>query len=248
MSGIDRADAAHPDAHAGDYEGTELVATAHAKNYNRWILDFLRPHVGRVVVEVGAGRGNFTRALLSLGAERVVAIEPSRLLFPKLRELASADARVDARLGTLGDSGGDLAGSVDSVAYINVLEHIEDDRDELVRAHALLRPGGTLLVFVPALPWLGSHFDESVGHHRRYRRRQLAELVRSAGFDVVDVRWFDMLGVLTWLVAFRLLRMDMNKGPVIAYDRLAVPVARAIDRLTGPPLGKSLLLVGRRSG
>ena len=99
---------------------------------------------------------------------------------------------------------------------------------------------------MPAIAWLTSPFDDSVGHHRRYGRTQLASLVRDAGFEVVEQRWFDLLGVLTWLVAFRLLRMEMNQGPVVAYDRVVVPVARALDRVVGPPAGKSLLLVARR--
>lgn len=244
MTGIDRSDATHP--HAGDYEGTELVATAHARNYNRWILDALRPHLGRVVVEVGAGRGNFTRALLDAGSERVIAVEPSRLLFPNLREATAGDARVDARPGTLEDIGADLDGVADSIVYINVLEHIDDHADELGRAFRVLRPGGALCVFVPALSWLSSSFDESVGHHRRYGRAELARLARDAGFDVVATRWFDMFGILTWLVAFRILRMDMTQGPVVAYDRVAVPLARALDRIAGPPVGKSLLLIARK--
>ena len=244
MTGIDRSDAAHP--HAGDYEGTELVATAHARNYNRWILDALRPHLGRVVVEVGAGRGNFTRALLDESPERLIAIEPSRLLFPKLLEATAHDARVDARLGTLGDAGADLEGVAGSIVYINVLEHIDDHADELGRAFRVLEPGGALCVFVPALRWLASEFDDSVGHHRRYGRAELEALARDAGFEVVETRWFDLLGIATWLLAFRLMRMDMTQGPVIAYDRVAVPVARTLDRLVGPPIGKSLLLIARR--
>ena len=244
MTGIDRSDATHP--HAGDYEGTELVATAHARNYNGWILNALRPHLGRVVVEVGAGRGNFTRALLDAGPERVIAIEPSRLLFPELREATAGDPRVEARLGTLAEAGAELDGVADSIVYINVLEHIDDHADELVRAHRVLRPGGALCVFVPALSWLSSSFDESVGHHRRYGRAELMRLARDAGFEIVATRWFDMLGILTWLVAFRILRMDMTEGPVVAYDRIAVPVARTLDRLVGPPVGKSLLLIARR--
>lgn len=230
----------------GDYEGTELEATAQAHNYNRWILDSIRPFLGPVIAEVGAGQGNFTRELAQLHPQRLVAIEPSANLFPRLQHATRGIPGTEVHHGTLDDVATLLADVVDSVVYINVLEHIADDQAELAHAHRLLKPGGTLCIFVPALPWLMTPFDASIGHHRRYRRSQLEHLVRSSGYQVLRSRYFDLFGVLGWLIAFKLLRLQMRTGNVRFYDRFAVPLARVLDRLVQPPLGKSLLLIARK--
>lgn len=231
-----------------DYHGDELLATAHARRYNDWILGLIRPALGRVVVEVGAGQGNFTRELLRAGPERLVAIEPSSILLPLLRDATADEPRVDVRAGTLHPLPGDLREAADSVVYINVLEHIADDDAELATAIEALRPGGHLVVFVPALPWLNARFDRAIGHHRRYRMDELRDRAADAGFEIETLRWFDLLGVATWAIAVKLLHLQMRPGNVGFYDRFAVPVARLLDRLTGPPIGKSLVLIARKPG
>ena len=127
-----------------------------------------------------------------------------------------------------------------------MLEHIEDDAAELVQAREALDPRGHLIVFVPALPWLYSELDRQVGHFRRYRRRALLELVRAAGFDIVTQRYFDVAGVLPWYVNFTLLGNSIGGGSVSLYDRLVVPVMRAVEGVVSPPIGKNVLLVARR--
>jgi len=167
-------------------------------------------------------------------------------MYPLLEESTRSMRSIEPRQGTLGDSG--LAGTPcwDSIAYINVLEHIADDAAELQLAHSVLRPGGTLLVFVPALQWLYSDFDRSIGHVRRYHREPLARLVRTCGFEILRLRYFDIAGVLPWLVTMVWPRGRLRPASVRLYDRLVTPVMRRIERVFEPPIGKNLLLVARR--
>jgi SAM-dependent methyltransferase len=229
-----------------DYRGEELVATAHARGYNRWIMHFLRPHLGRVIVEVGAGSGSYTRELLTATPDRLIAIEPSGHLYPRLQESLRGNPVVELHHATLGEVSAELAGQADSVVYVNVLEHIADDAGEIREAAQVLKPGGALGIFVPALPWLSSRFDREIGHHRRYSRAQLVTLIEANGLRVVEARYFDMLGIAIWFVAMRVMRMRMGAGRVRTYDTLIVPAARLLDRLFGPPLGKSLIVIARR--
>ena len=231
-----------------DYRGDELVATAHARSYNRWIMQFLRPHLGRVIVEVGAGTGSYTQELLTTNPERLIAIEPSSFLFPELSRTLANHPNTELHHGTLSQFTAQLGAQADSVVYVNVLEHIDDDAAEIRNAAQVLKPGGKLCIFVPALPWLSSRFDREVGHYRRYTRDEIVDLMNANGLHVTEARYFDMLGIAIWLVAMRLLRMRMGVGRVRFYDALLVPIARTLDRLAGPPLGKSLVVIARRDG
>jgi SAM-dependent methyltransferase len=156
---------------------------------------------------------------------------------------------VTARRQTLAEYEPDRAGGFDAVLYLNVLEHIADDAQELRLAARVLRPGGALLVFGPALEWLYSELDYRAGHYRRYSLRRLRALASAAGLQVVSARYFDVLGVLPYLVVYRLSRhADIAGSTLWGYDRLVVPLSRLIQRaVPHPPLGKNVLLVAIKS-
>lgn len=128
-----------------------------------------------------------------------------------------------------------------------MLEHIEDDSTELSNAFDSIRPGGHLLVFVPALAWLYSDFDRQVGHFRRYTKRGLAGRVTNAGFSIVRARYFDIAGILPWYLNFVVLRNTMAKGGVAAYDKLVVPLMKVVEGIVPLPAGKNVLLVAKRN-
>ena len=231
---------------AGDLE--RLGAADH---FFSWALEEFRPFLHGRVLEVGAGMGTITRRLVELDPElSIVALEPAANVFGDLASFAALTPRVSAARQTLA---GYLAGSderFDAVVYLNVLEHVEDDAAELRLAAAALRPGGALLLFGPALEWLYSELDYNAGHYRRYSLGRLARLVRSAGFEVLSLRYFDVVGVLPYFVAYRLLRRPAISGSTLwGYDRLLVPVSRRLQRaVPHPPLGKNVVLVARKAG
>jgi hypothetical protein len=136
----------------------------------------------------------------------------------------------------------------DSLVYVNVLEHIEDDAKELRIVHQTLVPSGRLILFVPALPFLFSQFDRFIGHYRRYRRSELKAKCEEAGFRVVMIRWFDLVGVIPWFVKFRLFgSTSVEPGAVRLYDRLVVPLIRPVENFVHPPVGKNLLLIAEKT-
>jgi len=227
------------------YFGKDLEAMSFAQNYHRWILSEFAPYLGQIVAEVGAGIGSFSRLLLDSGIARLVAFEPSTNMFPLLVQTLGADERAIAVNACFTPAGNELR--FDSILYVNVLEHVQDHATELTNAHAALKAGGHLLLFVPALPWLYGSLDRQVGHYRRYKKGELVELVRHAGFDIVKAHYFDAAGIIPWYVAFVLLERPISAGSVSLYDRLVVPIARTVERLLRPPIGKNLLLVARKS-
>jgi SAM-dependent methyltransferase len=229
-----------------DYTGHDLEAMIEAPQYIAWILSQFEPFLGRRAVEVGAGSGNFSSQLIGKLEGELVAAEPSTQMFPLLKRRFADNARVSCEPHFLAELLPRYRGTFDSVLYVNVLEHVVDDLGELALAHQALKPGGYLCVFVPALPFLLSEFDASVGHHRRYTKKHLTGLMREAQFEIVKIRYFDMLGILPWLIFMKLLHWHLTPGRVGLYDRCVVPLMRILERWLPPPVGKNILVVGRR--
>ncbi|GAB6052622.1 hypothetical protein JCM17960_14420 [Magnetospira thiophila] len=230
------------------YEGREFEATANLQNYYRWITEIFAPYLHGEGVEIGAGQGNYARYLKPYFSH-LDLVEPSSAQTRKLQELADEGA-VSVYASTIEDYRATVGlHSRDTLCLINVLEHIEDDNAALREFHALLRPGGHLCLFVPALPLLYSKLDGIVGHHRRYLREDLNRKVGVAGFDVVLSHYMDFSGIFAWGLINTLLG-STNLDPRMAqiYDRFAVPVTRAFERLVPLPFGKSLIMVARKTG
>ncbi len=229
------------------YFGRDLEAMSFATNYHNWIIDEFRPYLGKSVAEVGAGTGNFSSLLVGTGIKRLVAFEPSENMYPVLRDRMAGADNVTTVNCFFGDKCREYEDEFDSVVYVNVLEHIEHDDSELSFVYSSLRKGGYILVFVPALSWLYSEFDKKLGHFRRYHRKDIVRMMEGAGFDVVHARYFDMAGIIPWYVAFVLLKKSINAGNVTLYDRLVVPIMRKVESIVTPPVGKNILLIGRKA-
>lgn len=232
-----------------DYVGGELALFAHATNWKRYFGTATRPYLGNEVLEVGAGLGTTTQVLCR-EQSLWVCLEPDPAMVRTLGE-AAASGRLPAacrvETGTVSDliAQGREA-SFDSVVYIDVLEHIEDDGDELQRAIQMLRPGGHLVVLSPAFQFLYSPFDASIGHVRRYDRARL-RAIAPKGAQEVTIRYLDSVGLLASLANRLLLRAGMpTQGQVLTWDRLMVPVSRWVDPMIGYTFGKSIFAVWKR--
>ncbi len=131
----------------------------------------------------------------------------------------------------------------------NVLEHIDDDEAVLRELRRVVRPGGRLLVYVPAFMCLYSGMDRLVGHVRRYRRKGLVEMATRAGWTVTACTHADSLGFLTSLAyrAFGPRHGRLDPRSAALYDRWVFPLSRVLDRALAPVGGKNLVLWAERS-
>ena len=149
-----------------NYFGSDLEAMSFAKNQNSWIMSELRPYLNGSICEVGAGIGNFTKSILNENVEALTSFEPSTNMYAVLQEKFKEDPKVTCVNQYLGNGVKDWIGKYDCMAYVNVLEHVEKDSEELEYVHQCLKENGTLFVFVPSLPFLFSDFDKKIGHFR----------------------------------------------------------------------------------
>ena len=229
------------------YEGSDLEALADMPNYYTWIMETFGPFVRGDVVEYGAGIGTVSSRLAPL-ATSLTLVEPSANLIPPLSARFAAMPKVRVLNQRLEDHVAALAGqSVDTLVLVNVLEHIENDRAALQAMFGALRPGGHLLIFVPALGFLMSRLDRMLGHFRRYHRPDLVGKVSAAGGAVKACRYIDLLGVVPWLLLNTVLG-GTKFSPVLVTlnDRVAVPISKGLERIIPAPFGKNLILVAEK--
>lgn len=229
---------------AQEYFGKDLEAMSFAINYSNWILSEFQPYLGDNIAEIGAGAGNFSKLLLKTRIKTLTAFEPSDNMFPLLDKAISHDVRAT----TVNDffDGNNYDSKFNSILYINVLEHIHDDKREIANAYRALDKDGYLLIFVPALPWLFSNFDKMLGHYRRYLKNPLTTLVTDSGFTVKVAKYFDVAGILPWYINFVLLKNSLGSDSVNLYDRLVIPPMRRLESIHPPPIGKNILIIAKK--
>jgi SAM-dependent methyltransferase len=236
-------------AASGDYVGSELELFADAANWKAYWSARLRPLLGADVLDVGAGLGATARLMAPATTGSYLAIEPDAALADRIRADVAGGllpARVEVLTGTL--QAVDPARRFDTILYIDVLEHIEDDRGELRLAASRLRPGGRIVVLAPAHQSLYSPFDAAIGHFRRYDRRSLAAL-RPDGLKEESLFYLDSAGLLASAANRLLLRAAMpTPAQIRLWDRRLVPVSRVLDPLIGCRAGKTVIAVFREPG
>lgn len=220
-----------------------LESVASAVNYHRWLTALAQPHLGDSPLELGSGLGDYAQTWLDGGLPSITVTEVDESRLGVLQSRFADDPRVTvSSIDVLHPP----VGKHSAFVAFNVLEHIEADVEALRAAHALVRPGGAVVMFVPAFPFAMSRFDRSVGHVRRYTTTTLGEAFTSAGLEVEHTTYVNLPGLAAWFVGMRLLRMTPGDGPLLSvWDRAVVPVARRWETTHRAPFGQSVLAVGR---
>lgn len=228
-----------------------------AERYFGWIAEALGPWLDGRVLEVGSGFGVFATFLRKArpGCPLVVTDRDPRSVTILESRFAGAP-EVDVRLlDVMDERSVDAVAKrelVDGVVSLNVLEHIEDDVQALANMSRLVRPGGRVVAFVPALEEIYGSLDRLAGHYRRYDRGLIAERMRQAGLRPVSLRFFNLIGALGWFVnacVLPRLRLDENgmNDQARIFDRYVVGLSSALERAMEPPFGQSLIAVGERT-
>jgi SAM-dependent methyltransferase len=226
-----------------EYIGSELELFSHAKNWKNYWSSKINRHLGKSVLEVGAGIGSATK-LLSSNENIWTALEPDKSMVEKLLS-EQLPKNTTVICGTLEDL--DENTLYDSIVYLDVLEHISDDASELMKASKLLRNQGKLVVLAPAHNWLMSAFDLRIGHFRRYSKRTL-EAIRPPGMVRVTSFYLDSLGLLASIANRILLRQgEPTRSQISFWDSVLVPLSRVLDKFLFGQVGKTVIVVWEKS-
>jgi 2-polyprenyl-3-methyl-5-hydroxy-6-metoxy-1,4-benzoquinol methylase len=213
-------------------------------NYNHWIYSLCRPWLGREILEVGAGIGNLTQFLL--GAKRVTCVEPEAEYKHALKAIADKHQNVHYYAVPVGDIP-DEEGEYDSVLCVNVLEHIEDEKHALEAMAKRIKPGGYVVLYVPAVRWAYGVMDEKLGHFRRYNRRQLRHLAVDCGLQVQKMKYVNFVGLWGWWWCGCIRKEALIDPRKARFMDALVPFVSALERIISPPVGQSILAVFQKT-
>ena len=219
--------------------GNDLYAWSKYDLTTEWLRPFARP--GQRLLNIGCGSGEYNVVAAGLGL-RVLACEPERAAFEIAERTRPAECEV-RHCGVL-----DLDAERDAADFIvmhDVLEHIEDHEHAAAQLARLLRPGGRLILSVPALGWLFGRHDELLGHYRRYNRQSLSRVLEPH-FALQTLRYFGVSFIPACLYYSVLARKPypVQQAGQGRAGKLLRAVCELEKRLT-PPLGTSLLVVAQ---
>ena len=230
------------------YPGSELALFEKAINWKRYFSSFIRPYIKKNVLEVGAGIGATTALLNDGTVTKWFLLEPDEEMARDLGEKITRHefpANCEVIIGTLEQLS--HRNKFDTIIYIDVLEHIENDSSEIEKASELLNEKGHLIILSPAFPCLFSPFDRAIGHHRRYTIRNLKKKIPS-GLEVVELKYLDTIGFVASLANRLLLRQSYPTSKQITlWDKMLIPVSKITDKIFLHSFGKTVLAIWKKN-
>ena len=215
-----------------------------AENYFAWQSRLVTRELGRRVVEVGCGLGNFTGMLLD--REAVIAVDSEPDCIQRLTERYPNRNNLHAFACDAGSAAfSDLARfHPDCCVCLNALEHIQDDRQALHGMASSLSPGGAIVLLVPAFPALYGPIDRNLGHYRRYSRSSIGRLADATGLRIRKAHYMNTLGFFGWWMNSHIFKRGaQSERQIETFDRYLVPLLSRLEGLARPPFGQSLFVV-----
>lgn len=218
-----------------------LESMSQAVWYNQWTLNKFTPFIYGDILEVGCGIGNFTGLLAKYGKIWAVDINQEYIKRNK------PDKKINVGFGDIEKGKYFFKNKTfDSIVCLNVLEHIKDDNSAIKNLFTLLKPGGRLILLVPAHQFLYGEIDRSIGHVRRYNKGDLTRRLEETGFKILLSRKLNLLGALGWFIAGRILKEDIVKKDNIKIFNLVAPLVLSLEDLFGTPIGTSILIIAQK--
>lgn len=230
-----------------NYTGTKTLEVLEGANdYNTWIGESLSQFILPPALEVGAGTGNITKFFLQKKPLYISDVDPKlvkllRKKFPKLAQKNIVTINIEKKPSHT------MLGKFKSIVAVNVLEHIENDTLALKNMYNMLQQGGKVILLVPAKKAAYTKLDKSLGHFRRYEKKELESKIIAAGFVIQKLYYFNFLGLFTWVIRDKVSQTHTHLSPthVALFDKI-VKILKIIEKYIPTPVGISLIVVAKK--
>ena len=222
------------------YDGFELDHFDSAYNFRKYQISLIKNYLSGKLLEVGPGKGGLT-FFYSQFVKKPTLIEPEKKLYKLLKKKFKKNNFVIKNC-TISK----IQKKFDTIIYFDVLEHIEDDLKEIKTASKKLKKNRYLIFSVPAYQSFYSSFDKSVGHYKRYNKKDFIKISKKTGLKIDKLIYYDSIGFFL-LVLNRIFSLKQtNLKNKLFFWNLLIPLSKIIDFFTFNKFGKSLLCVFKK--
>ena len=209
-----------------------------AKNWRKYQFGNILKYIKSSVLEVGPGTGNNVQYYRDKASE-ITLLEINKHMSNLLKYKFEGDQKIIVQNSDIHSQ----EKKFDTILYMDVLEHIENDEKEVNKALEQLKPGGNLIFFVPAYQFLYSDFDKAIGHVKRYDKQFFLKLI-----SIIELKYFDSVG---FFIAVLNRLFNKNKKETIGlgvkiWDKL-IFISRIMDLFFLNKFGKSLFCIIRKN-
>jgi len=228
------------------FDSSRLEVLGSAENFIEWAYSKYKSHIQGNILEISSGIGTYSKKIISDNPNSSITLtEYSQDDVKKLKEefetdrikCKKIDMNVKEDYQALGYD------KFDTIICSNVLEHVEKDQFALEQCFSILKKKGKLILIIPQNPNLFSEQDKELGHFRRYTREEIIIKSQNAGYELLNIRNFNALGVLGWKLNKKSKQTKNNPKMITIFNNL-IPILKKIDdSFTSKIFGLSLIVI-----
>ena len=221
----------------------ELECFDEAKNWRKYQFENVLKYINSSVLEVGPGTGNNVQYYRDRASE-ITLLEINKDTADSLKSKFKGDKKITVQNSDINSQ----ERKFDTILYMDVLEHIEDDEKEINRALEQLKPGGNIIFFIPAYQFLYSDFDKAIGHVKRYTKHFFLKFKRDKKISITELKYFDSIGFFMALLN-KLFNKDKIEtiGLGIKIWNKLIFLSKIMDLIFFNKFGKSLLCIMKKN-
>ena len=214
-----------------------------AKNWRKYQFENILKYINSSVLEVGPGTGKNVQYYRDRASE-ITLLEINKHMSNLLKSKFEGDQKITIQNSDIYSQ----ERKFDTILYMDVLEHIEDDKKEINRALEQLKPGGNIIFFVPAYQFLYSDFDKAIGHVKRYNKFFFFSFNKDEKISIIGLKYFDSIG---FFMAVLNKLFNKNKKETIGlgvkiWDKL-IFLSKIMDAISLNKFGKSLFCIMKKN-
>lgn len=236
-----------------DQEGLEILSViSKADNFNKWMYETIKPFCKGKILEVGSGVGNISKYFLENSSE--ILLTDIRDNYCEILKQNFSDSptllgvkNIDLVIPNFESTYPDQINQYDTVFALNVVEHIENDSLAIENCKKLLKPGGNLIILVPAYQSLYNQFDKELFHYKRYVKQDVVDLFNKNEIGVIKSFYFNALGIAGWFVSGKLAKKKTIPASQMSFYNKIVFIAKLIDKVLFNSIGLSTIVVGKKT-
>ena len=219
------------------YPGKELEIFDKAVVFQKYIYFLIKKFLKNKTLEVGAGLGSFTRNYFKkINDVSITEIDQNN--FDILKEKFKNE-----QINVYSEKIQQIEGKFETIIYLNVLEHIENDLEEINDALSKISKDGYLIIVVPAHQKLYTNFDKEIGHFRRYDKKFFRRNYKNAKIE--KLVYLDTMGYFLYFLNKVIFSKETYPSAlkVQIWDKIFTPITILVDFILCYKFGKNVLCI-----